>query len=115
MHERVRKYVERLGKDAGSAAGSSDVGALSDTECHARGLRPTLKAPIERAVPAAAAAAAKHELPRAMVRGGARGGPRVSRTRRTRWARAGGTLNGTPRSAARVSDPVLGAGQEQGL
>ena len=32
MHERVRKYVERLGKDVASTAGSSEADAPSDSE-----------------------------------------------------------------------------------
>lgn len=113
MHERVRKYVERLGKDAGSAAGSSDVGGLSDTE----------------AMPGAAT---DTEGPNRQGSGGGggRGETRATEANgtRRRTRRAAGEPDpedtvgkggwNPKRDAAQRSqgiDPVLGAGQEQGL
>ena len=113
MHERVRKYVERLGKDAGSAAGSSDVGALSDTEAMPGGVTDT-EGPNRQGSGG----------------GGGRGEARASEANgtRRRTRRAAGEPDpedtvgkggwNPKRDAARRSqgsDPVQGAGQEEGL
>ena len=114
MHERVRKYVERLGKDAGSAAGSSDAGALSDTECMPGGATDT-EGPNRQG---------------SAGDGGGRGEARASETNGTRRRTRRGAGEPDPedtvgkggwnpkRDAARRSqgsDPVQGAEQEEGV